>query len=321
MNFRTERGVKDTGPRRIAVYGPPGIGKTTFATGCPGALVLDLEDGARYIDVPRNVEPIETFDRFLEWLDYLANGDHEHRAVVIDTVDKLESLIHRHLIDLEGVTSIEDVRKGYGKGYIAAGEKMREVFGRLDVLRRKRGMEAILIAHAKVEKAPNPAGPEFLSWTMKTHREIAGTVFQLCDVVLFAAQSMVVRREKRLYGDDKYRAIGDGARLLHTVGTPSFFAKNRCNLPAEINLSWDSFEVAYAAGRKPSAVTDSIRARLDGLSEEFRASAAGAKLCADVRAAIERVGTDTPKLLALSSWMEARLHKLDEETLTTQQEG
>ena len=52
-------------PLRVVVYGPPGVGKTTFASQAPNPIFLPVEDGTDFLDVARFPKP-KTFDDVLE---------------------------------------------------------------------------------------------------------------------------------------------------------------------------------------------------------------------------------------------------------------
>ena len=52
MKFEISRGVTNS-PVRAVVYGPEGVGKTTFASAWPGAVFIDVEGGSNHYDVAR----------------------------------------------------------------------------------------------------------------------------------------------------------------------------------------------------------------------------------------------------------------------------
>ena len=45
---------KQSRPPRVLVYGPPAVGKTSFAAGFPNPFVLDADKGSHYLDVNRS---------------------------------------------------------------------------------------------------------------------------------------------------------------------------------------------------------------------------------------------------------------------------
>ena len=51
--MKIARGVQ-IGPQKVVLYGPEGIGKSTFGAQFPAPLFLDVEQGTRHIDVARS---------------------------------------------------------------------------------------------------------------------------------------------------------------------------------------------------------------------------------------------------------------------------
>ena len=56
---------KQKAPRKCLLYGTHGIGKSTWAAGAPGCIMLNLEDGLNNIDCQRT-EHLTTLDAVLE---------------------------------------------------------------------------------------------------------------------------------------------------------------------------------------------------------------------------------------------------------------
>ena len=79
-------------PRRMFVYGPPGVGKSTFASQAPDCVFLPIEDGLNDIDCVRT-EQIQSWPDFLNIMRELMNEEHKFKWVAVDSVDWLEKLI------------------------------------------------------------------------------------------------------------------------------------------------------------------------------------------------------------------------------------
>lgn len=254
MKLNISRGVRRE-PPRIVIHGGPGIGKTTLASRAPNPVFLDLEHGTLQIDVAR-IEGIETWEGLLAALRALATEPHDFKTVVIDTLDRAEWLCWQHICQTERVPNIEKVGKGFGKGYTAAYEAFRGLAAALEKLRTERGMAVILIAHSKVEKAPNAAGDEYERWTLKVHKQIAGLFYEAFDAILFARLQVYTRKTEA----GRTKGVGD-ARVLETQESPAWLAKNRYALPAQLPLSWEDLDAALNRGA--AAVVASIRAEVD----------------------------------------------------------
>jgi hypothetical protein len=147
-------------PARVLLYGVEKIGKSTFAAGAPDPIFICSEDGTSELDVARFREP-RYWEEARYAIDTLCREKHEHRTLVIDTLDWLEPLCWREVCRKGSVQSIEDFGGGYGKGYLAALDEWRQFLADLDDLRAKRGMGVVLLAHSWIKSFKNPEGDDF----------------------------------------------------------------------------------------------------------------------------------------------------------------
>jgi len=230
-------------PDRILVVGTEGVGKSTFAANAPKPIFIAAEDGVRHLSVASFPEP-KTWGDVFDALRVLASDEHEYTTVVIDTVDWLEPLCHRHVCALNGWTTIED--PGYGKGYVPATEEWRKLLAALDFLRAKKEMEVILLAHAAIKVFSNPAGDDFSRYELKLQKSAAALLKEWCDANLFASHEEFVTEKK---GITRAKGISTGRRVIHTERTAAWDAKNRHNLPHELPLSYTDYAAAREAGR------------------------------------------------------------------------
>ena len=109
---------------KMLVYGPEGVGKTTFAAQMPGAVFIDTEGSTKHMDVARFDAPDDLMD-VIDQLNYVLGHPQEIGTVVIDTVDWLEILIFNMVCVEKKIQNIEDI--GYGKGYVYAKQKMQQL--------------------------------------------------------------------------------------------------------------------------------------------------------------------------------------------------
>ncbi|MBI3865539.1 MAG: ATP-binding protein [Planctomycetia bacterium] len=230
-------------PPRIMVYGTEGIGKSTLASRAPNPIFLQTEDGLHEIDCHKFPLP-QSIDEVFAALTDLAGEPHEYQTIVVDTLDWLERLIWDDLCKQFGVTSIEKVDGGYGKGYIHALTYWRKLIYRLSLLHVERRMAVILTAHAKVEKFDDPESSPYDRYSPRLHKHACALITEWCDAVLFATRKMRTQTEEAGFSRKRTTAIAigkdGGERLLRTVGSPACIAKNRYDLDAELPLDWST---------------------------------------------------------------------------------
>ncbi len=232
---------------RIVVHGPAGVGKTTLGCGAPNPIFIQTEDGLGKLEV--DAFPMMTsFQDVLDALSALYTSEHQYQTVIIDSLDHLEPLVWQHLCDHyvgpkgERYQSIEDF--GYGKGFLLALDLWRQLLEGLDALRNDKGMAFILIAHSEIKRFESPMTDSYDRYQIKLHKRASDLVQESVDCVMFADYKTVIEKEEGGFNKVKTRGISTGQRYLYTEARPSFVAKNRYGLPAELPLNWQAFSDA-----------------------------------------------------------------------------
>lgn len=287
-------------PLRVIVHGQPGVGKTTFAADAPAPVFLCPEDG-----IPESLKPDHfpgpdggwKWQDILDAITELALGQHDFKTLVIDTLDWIEPLIWEHVCDQDGVTSIEKVGGGYGKGYQAALDHWRIFLSYLERLSKVKGMNVVMLAHSAIRNFKDPQSEGYDRWELKVHKFPAGLFKEWSDDVLFAQHEAVVVTDSRT---KRKRGVSTQARIAHTVWDAAYDAKNRHGLPPEIPLSWAEYATAIAAGAP--AEVDALVSEITRKAEEL-----GADLQKQAAAAIVRAGGDALKLSQLNDWVNGKL--------------
>ena len=236
-------------PSRILIYGPEGIGKSSIAAQAPAAIFLPTEDGLNQIDCSR-FPLITSWSAMLSALDELVAGGHDYRTVVIDSLDWLEKLIWEHVCDHYAAESIEQVLGGYGKGYTVALNEWAKVIEKLDTLRSK-GMSVILVAHHKIEKWEEPGESSYDRYSPRLNKHATAYVTEWVDAVLFLhLQTMSPKTEDQ--GFNRKRSVVNKMavkRVIECHPGPAWVAKNRFNMPGQIDMTWAAIVAAIANGR------------------------------------------------------------------------
>lgn len=221
-------------PLKMVIYGPEGIGKSSFAAQAPGALFIDTEGSTVHMDVRRLPTP-QSWTMLLQEVDYVRRTPGLCQTLVIDTADWAERMARDHVCSTHNVKGLEDF--SYGKGYVYLYEAMGQLLNMLtDVVNA--GMNVILTAHAKMRKfeQPDELGA-YDRWEMKLTKETPGMIKEWADLVLFATYETYIVKEQGKEKSNKGKAQG-GARVMHTTHHPCWDAKNRHGLPDKLPLDF-----------------------------------------------------------------------------------
>lgn len=227
--------------QKVVIYGPEGIGKSTFASQFPNPLFIDTEGSTKNLDVARMDKPT-SWTMLKSQLEYVKNNPTVCKTVVIDTIDWAEQLCIDDVCAQYGKKGIEDF--GYGNGYVYEKEEFGRFLNSLEDLIDK-GINVVLTAHAQLRKfsQPDEIG-EYDRWELKlgkkTASQISPLVKEWADMVLFANyKTVAVATDK---DGKKYKAQG-GGRVMYTLHHPCWDAKNRHGLPEEMDLATQALPI------------------------------------------------------------------------------
>ena len=240
-------------PPMICIHGTAGVGKTTFASKSPSPIFIQTEKGEGLLSFDTfnfGPEGIATrYDQVIEAIQSLVANEHDYRTLVIDSIDHLEQLIWLDICEKGKKNTIDQF--GWQEGYNNAALEWRVFLKGLTDLRIKKNMNIVLIAHSQQRKIEDPEYGQLDRHDLKLHHKSASVVAEVVDCVFFAKHKINVRKEDKGFGATRNRGIDTGERVLVTTGGPHFLAKNRYNLPNELNLSWDSYMAALQEAHNP----------------------------------------------------------------------
>ena len=216
--------------QKVCVYGPEGVGKTTFASKFPKPLFVDLERGSCSYDVDR-VYP-ETTQQVDEVLRHVLAGGTGYETVVIDSYDALWSMYAAQVAASKNVKTIDDV--GYSKGPGMVCELLTVLLmGVVDRLIRA-GVNVVVLAHTEVRNfSDTQHGVNYDRFQLRVHKLAAGLLVRQMDSVLFANFDTQVIQDEH----GKYRPTGGKKRALWTWKTPAADGKSRYALPEKMDPS------------------------------------------------------------------------------------
>lgn len=228
---------KIPGAKKVVVYGPEGIGKSTFASMFPDPLFVDTEGSTKDMDVARTPTP-SSWMMLMEQVMEVRRTPGLCRTLVIDTADWAEMLCITQICDKNHKGSIEDF--GYGKGYTFVQEEFGRLLNLLEEVVRT-GVNVVLTAHAKMRKfeQPDELGA-YDRWEMKLTKQTSPMVKEWADMVLFCNyKTFVVNVDGQGAQKGKNKAQG-GKRVMYTTHHSCWDAKNRYGLADEVPFGYDS---------------------------------------------------------------------------------
>jgi len=230
--------TKTANPPRLIVYGPEGVGKTTFASQAPDVFIMDIEGGLDGIEAYQ--QEAKTWDDVVAILQALKTQPHKFRFFALDSLDWLEDLIHAKVCQIHNVKTMDDFN--YGKGFMYAMDYWMTFTKELDFLRDERRMGSILLAHDKIIRFNDPTGTSYDRHIVNLREKTSlPHIMEWADAVLFLKLKSVVTTEKNGFKESK-KAHDAGGVHMYAKKTLSYDAKNRVmlSLPDEFPISRDN---------------------------------------------------------------------------------
>ncbi|MEK4199073.1 MULTISPECIES: ATP-binding protein [unclassified Cytobacillus] len=235
--------------KKVVLYGPEGIGKSSLASQFPKPIFIDTEGSTTELTVDRLPKP-NSWTMLNQQVDWVKQQVGRFETLIIDTVDWAEMLCIESVCSTHNKKGIEDF--GYGNGYVYVKEEFGRFLNKLsDVI--DMGINVVLTAHSQIVKFEQP--DEMGSYDRyqlklgkKTSSQTAPLVKEWADMVLF-----INYKTYSVATDDKgkkHKAQG-GVRTIFTTHHPAWDAKNRHDLPEEMSLDYANIAHIFNSMQQP----------------------------------------------------------------------
>ena len=231
--------------KKVVLYGPEGIGKSTLASCFPDPVFIDTEGSTKELNVARYPKPESWHDVIIAVKDCAAEAP--CKTLVIDTADWAEQLCVKATCEKQGVSGIEEF--GYGKGYVYVAENFTELLKACDKC-IEAGINVVFTAHAQMRKfeQPDEMGA-YDRWEMKLSKKVAPLLKEWADMVLFCNYKTDVITDSNTKSK---KAVG-GRRVMYASHHPCWDAKNRYGLPDQMEMDFSQIARLFENANQPEA--------------------------------------------------------------------
>jgi hypothetical protein len=222
------------------VYGPSKIGKSAWCAAADRPLFLAV-DRLQHLETFQ--VPIDTWEALLAACNQIAEGDHDFKTIVIDTIDHAYRMCAEFVCRKFKVEHESDL--GYGKGHALVHNEFYRVLNRLTLL----PYTVMLVSHAQEREIETRTG-KFTRIVPTLPEKARKTVLGMVDLILFCDLETTTGAD----GKPIHR------RVLRTKPHPDYEAGDRTGrLPEVIDLDFATFAAAFAQGAAPTSGSSATR--------------------------------------------------------------
>jgi hypothetical protein len=216
VNLVMHEGRFDPNRVKFLVYSESGVGKTVFASTFPKCIFLDIDKGMASVKRQVHRIPIEDWTDVQNASMFLAYGDHDFETVVIDSLNELQWISMRHVIE-----DYPSIRRSYDSLPAQADYgKMLDDFDKFVRFIRGLPMNVVFIANvAPQEFETDIIQPQF------TGKATAGNIARKMDCIgyLFKVDGNDPKRTRVMSFDDSKHVTKDRSdKLPSTIQNPTY---------------------------------------------------------------------------------------------------
>lgn len=233
----------------MILYGPSGVGKTSFAANWPRCGVFydpqetGIEDLVQYgqCPAPALTMKLQNFEKVLETASDIADKKYDIETAVFDSLTGLEKLCFAH--HCREYFDNDWTKKGF-YAYMAGPKNAAKTdwprfLEAMDAIRES-GINVILIGHSQIKPFNNPEGSDYDRWEPYLDKETWAQTHRWAQCVLFYNYYTPIEKEEA--GLKKKANLSSERRLIYTVRTAAYDAKNRYGLSPVIDAGSSGLE-------------------------------------------------------------------------------
>ena len=241
--------IQSLDPKNLIIFSNPKAGKSSSLAHLPNALILDLEDGYKYLG-GCYVQPIKTVQDLYNTAKSLRTEQHPFKFVAIDTVTKLEELalslakkIYQETPMGKNYDGDNVLKLPNGAGHLYLREAMQKIIGWFEIP----GINLILVGHLK-DKSISEGGTELVVKNLDLSGKISTILSAKSDAIAYLYRDVDTGNLMANFGD--MNSVLTGARMPHLAGKTIQLAERKLNDKEEWELTthWDKIY--------PSLITD-----------------------------------------------------------------
>jgi len=258
--MKIESGIKKQ-PEFMIIYGPSGLGKSTFASDFPGpVLFADVEHRLGHLDVKSVV--IDSWDQLIEFATCcITPGKDEYafKSIAFDTLDAIELLVRAVVAKKYGVKDFADIPD---KMNFAKWEDIKSCFKTLIdlcVQIRGTGKNVVITCHSEVKSVNDPMTVSYDRHQPKVQDKPFALFRERVDDLFFVGKDISAqKKEKRGFADEK--------RYVFTAWNPAYDAKcSFKSVPAKFELKEEHPYQYYLAlkGANKNDTLESVKAEIN----------------------------------------------------------
>lgn len=238
MSILEQAAVPEMGAQIITICGDAGVGKSSLAATFPNPIFVRAEDGVSRIPEqfrPHALPTVRSEDALWDQLKALVHDEHSYSTAVIDTVSAADRMFVQSILKQDGkARSLNQALGGYGAGFSALAAKHQQVRNAAEMMRIKRGMNVVFLAHTEVGTVRPPDQDDYTRYSLRmTHDKSLPPYLDDVDAVGFLRQRVVVKGDE----GSRKKAISSEARELVMHLTAENVSKNAYGITEPLEVS------------------------------------------------------------------------------------